>query len=195
MILSFTVNPFNPQELTLGTCKGLYISLHGGVSWKKMKGTLKNAHIIYAAYHPNIKGLLYVITDRGIYTINRSTDSISKTYTFISHKEDAQEYTQNNNCIEFFPSHDDLLLATYAGTIYRSNDRGNTWSLLSHNFGRKNKLINISPALVADIIFIALKDHIVTYNLKTKSIKTISEGLYAAYIYDLVLHNNKESIL
>ncbi|RKX96105.1 MAG: hypothetical protein DRP84_02110 [Spirochaetes bacterium] len=195
ILFSLAINPFNPHELALGTHKGLLTSIDKGKNWKKITGELKNASVIYAGYHPNIKNLLFVITQRGIYKIDVSKDVIYKAYSFnIKEEEEASIYNKNTS-IGFFLSNDEVIMISHSGRLYISNDLGRTWHDILANFSSKNKIFKITPSLDAYIAFISLSDDIITYNIKTKTSKSLSDGLYSSHIYDFVLYDDKEIIL
>ena len=83
-------------------------------------------------------------------------------------------------------------MISHSGRLYISNDLGRTWHDIFANFSSKNKIFKITPSSDADIAFISLSDDIISYNIKTKTSKSLSDGLYSSHIYDFALHEDKE---
>ncbi|MDA9312508.1 GEVED domain-containing protein [Vicingaceae bacterium] len=165
---TMTVSPTNSDSVLInvrnasnGNSHGVYQSTDGGLNWS-VTGLSpasynqlvlgNNVQVDDIAYHPRIKNLVFVGTNRGIF---KSTDNLA-TWTAAQFNFDFIE-------IAFHPTNDSIVyLYSDVGTnvadrIFISTDLGNTWSLsnviLGNNGNRRVELAT-SPQC-ADCIWFA----------------------------------------
>jgi len=125
-LTSCTINPFNPDEIIIGTSHGLYFSTDNGNTWKKPYG-IPREHVIACAFHPNIQQLFFIATNHGIYLSHTFPFHFYKTYVLLS--SDEQTNPSFKNAFYFDPTRDEHINVLYNGTVYESTNTGETWAL------------------------------------------------------------------
>jgi len=150
-----------PSAIYLGTKGGLFVSKDKGRSWSKEAGKLGNSEILAIAYNPKEPNSIYVACVDGVFKTKDGAQSWER--IFLAHpvengddkdeaNEDRDEEERNSN-IRYISIDSNnlnyLYLATSRG-VYKSQDRGKTWELLS-DYGlldREVKFLLISPKSV-----------------------------------------------
>ncbi len=144
-----------------GTSFGIYRSVDGGVNFTKTPfnptnlgfgGLGNNFQINIIKYHPKIKNLVFVGTDRGIF---KSTDNLV-TWTRLNTSWNVRD-------IEFHPTKDSIIYiyenyywGTNKNNIFKSTNLGVSYSALSAISGNSDASINISlSAVCANCIFLS----------------------------------------
>lgn len=151
----------NVQNASNGNSHGVFKSTDGGLTWSttglnpttyNQLGLGNNVQIDEVAYHPRIKDLVFVATNRGIF---KSSDNLA-TWSAAQFNFDFIE-------IAFHPTNDSIIYlyadggANVADRIFISNDLGITWSLsntISGNGGNRRVELATSPQC-ADCIWFA----------------------------------------
>jgi len=142
----------NVRNASNGNSHGVYKSIDGGLTWVisglspasySQLGLGNNVQIDEIAYHPRIKDLVFVGTNRGIF---KSTDNLAS-WT-------ASQFNFDFIEIAFHPTNDSIIyLYSDAGSnvsdkIFISTDLGNTWglsNLIQGNSGNRSVELVTSP--------------------------------------------------
>lgn len=150
-----------PSTVYLGTKGGLLVSKDKGRSWSKETGKLGNSQILAIAYNLKEPNSIYIACVDGVFMTMDSGQSWER--IFIAHPvedgkdieeaiEDQEEGERYSN-IRYIATDPNnlnyLYLATSSG-IYRSQERGKTWGLMS-DYGlpdREVKFLLVSPESV-----------------------------------------------
>lgn len=195
--ISLAINPYNPKELALGTPQGLLLTSDEGKRWTTTTGQLKNKSIRAVSYHINIKNLLFVLGNDGIYTIDRKKNVTQKTFSFVAQNNDEESfpYNRSSDTFLFFSSCDERIVASSHNKMYISSDTGATWGKISTRTLLRKDTSGLTSALDSETIFIAENNGVHSLDLSTLQSHTFSEGLYASHIYDIALHENDKTIL
>lgn len=156
---TLTVSPTSPDTVLInvrnarnGYSHGIYRSSDGGLTWSQSNfnptnigfgGLGDNFQIYEIAYHPRVKDLVFIGTNKGIY---KSTDDLA-TWTIQQTNFDFTE-------IAFHPSDDSLVYlyntsgSTTSNRVFRSTDQGLTYGLSSNingNNGNERVELVTSP--------------------------------------------------
>ena len=196
---AFAIDPFNPAHLALGTSNGLLLSTDEGQTWTKSNKAIKNAHIYAIAFHPNIKDLSFISSEKGVYKCNREK-TFEQTLSFRHMSEeditaDTLSHSDPTSQITFHFSEDHKIVITKKKQIYISDDYGVTWKDLFFNFSNAKYITNIHASIDDETLYITYPNEIITYNYNTKNELRISDGVWASTIYDSGIYQHKESIL
>ena len=165
---TMTVSPTNSDSVLInvrnasnGNSHGVFTSTDGGLTWSatginpltyNQLGLGNNVQIDEVAYHPKIKNLVFVATNRGIF---KSTDNLA-TWT-------ASQFNFDFIEIAFHPTNDSIVYlyadvgSNVADRIFISTDLGNTWALsniIPGNNGNRRVELATSPQC-ADCIWFA----------------------------------------
>lgn len=118
-VLALAVVPTSPESLYAGTLdKGLLKSADGGKTWKPVSG-LSTKMALGLAQDPRDPRVLFAGTESGLYTSN--IDGTTWTRVGLPDKDIA--------AIAISPANPSRILVVDAqGSVYRSDDRGATWS-------------------------------------------------------------------
>jgi photosystem II stability/assembly factor-like uncharacterized protein len=150
-----------PSAIYVGTKAGLFVSQDKGRSWHKERGQLGKSCIMAIAYSLKEPNSIYVASVDGAFMSKDSGQSWGR--IFIAHPvedgndteeategQDEQARCSNIRHIAIDPNNlGYLYLATSIG-IYKSQDRGRTWGLVS-DYGlldRETKFLLVSPESV-----------------------------------------------
>ncbi len=144
-----------------GTSFGIYQSTNGGVTFTRTAfnptnlgfgGLGSNFQINVIKYHPKIKNLVFVGTDRGIF---RSTDNLA-TWTRLNNSWNVKE-------IEFHPTKDSIIYlyenyywGSNKNNIFKSTNLGVSYTALGNITGNTDARINIAlSAICPNCIFLS----------------------------------------
>lgn len=133
----------SPSAIFLGTKAGLFISRDNGRSWSKTAGRLGASQIICLVYHSKDPNYLYAACVDGAYKsvdsgktwervfVTLPTEKASEEEQDENGEDNPEEQTSQVKYITIDPNNQNLLyLATLHG-VYKSQDKANTWKLLS----------------------------------------------------------------
>ena len=184
------------KVIYLGTDAGLFISTDLGKTWQKIGGKLKNLPIIAIEYDKNDK-IIYVAASDGLYM-----NKINQSYLFekifsVSNYAEENESSQSNgsdpslirvvkNIANDYNNPGIIYLATDFG-IYKGEDRGQNWSLLS-NSGLSSKKINFLASSYSGNLYAVAKNEIFIF--KSGFWKKISSRLPVKRIHFITINNN-----
>ncbi len=128
-ISKVVVDPGDPNTIFVGSTYGVVVSRDGGNTWDV---TLSTSYCNDIEINPSNPSVIYAsIYASGVY---KSTDG-GNTWTHLSGGLPSSGYTRVELAIS--PSNPDIIYASFASAsydllgLYRSNDGGNTWNLLS----------------------------------------------------------------
>jgi len=166
-VFTMDVSPTNPDSILInvnnagnGVTHGIYRSVDGGNTWALTPfnptelgwGGLGSNHKIYKiAYHPTIPHMIFIGTTKGLY---RSDDNLT-TWIQLLNSSDIFD-------IEFHPTdpdiiycYDDYYWSSYQNIIFRSTDRGLSFSQSNTISGNNDSRghIAVSPVMPDNVYF------------------------------------------
>lgn len=146
-ILSISIDPSNPDVVYAGlNVAGVYKSIDGGLNW--FYSGLDNFSVRSVELDPYDPAVAFAATDNGIY---RSVDGGVNWLAVISAvitSTDIREVSFNPPDFDLdpLPSQTDIIYAAAIGGLYKSTDRGITWSRLAEDItGQNFSAIAIDP--------------------------------------------------
>ncbi len=136
-ITGIIIDPKYPDTLFAASDSGgVYRSYNGGVIWTKVgkpASGLSDTNVASIVMNPQSTQILYVNADSGVYkTLDRGA-------TWFSVNNGLQQDSVNVNYIAIDPVNPNILyVGTSNGKIYRTENSGNSWSLVSQLSGSPN---------------------------------------------------------
>jgi len=168
-----TALAISPSAIYLGTRGGLFVSKDKGRSWCKETGKLGNSEILAIAYNPNELNYIYVVCADGVF----KTSDAGKNWEriFVAHPvengdngdeviEDQDEPGRFSDIkyVTIDPNNLNCLYVATSKGVYRSQDKGKSWEMLS-DYGLLNKEIKFLLISLKSTIYAVTKSGIFEY--------------------------------
>lgn len=131
---------------------GLFKSTDGGVSWASLPATVGSDFYQCARLMVSTNSFVFVATTRGLF---RSTDA-GATFTKVLSASSPGAFSNIAHDIEEAANGD--LYASLDGTLHKSSDNGNTWSVLNFGFNTDRIEIACAPS-DAQTLYILTEDN------------------------------------
>lgn len=130
-----------PSAIYLGTKAGLFVSKDKGSSWQRQSSQIGRSQILAIAYSLREPDYIYVACPKGIFKTKNAGETWERIFVAISFENNNEQDQDRDQDEENMVSNiryisidlnnlDHLYLATSPG-IYKSQDRGLSWELLS----------------------------------------------------------------
>jgi phage pi2 protein 07 len=192
-LTALSVNPFDPTEAYVGTAQGLYSFKRSHRTFTELGRYLKNEYIRTLAFHPNIKDLLFIATERGFYRFDLTAQQPRVSHVFLrsSITLEGEPPAEAHDQIIFFPDDDNTVFVLLDGRLYASSDRGLT---LKETY-RNNEIRHIAPLSSAPHAVTTDTRSLSFTNLETAAKDVYDDGLYSAKIHDIALHDFQHTIV
>lgn len=138
-----------PYGVYLGTKTGVFVSKDKGRSWHREIGKVGNTHILAISYNLREPNYIYIACVGGVFKTQdagKSWERIFITHT-VENGEDKDEVNEDQDEEERFsdiryiscdPNNSNYLYLAVSKGIYKSQDKGKTWDLLSE-YGLLNR--------------------------------------------------------
>lgn len=186
-----------PSTIYLGTKAGLFVSTDKGRSWYKETAKLGNSHILAIAHSLKEPNYLYVACMDGVFKSKDSGRSwerifIASSTENDSNKEEAsddqdvQMRISNVRYITVDPNNANYLYLATSSGIYKSQDKGGNWKLLS-SFGLLNRDVRFLLVSSGSYLYAVTKSGVFEY--MDNRWQELSLGLIAADIRFLAQDN------
>ncbi len=122
-VTKILVHPSNTQLIFMGTKDfGLFISENGADSWTQV---VPNQYIVDIAVDPTVKCLFFLETKKRIL----KTDTCGKKWEIVFNETRGK--VSLTSMVLDYKSPDILYVATTSGDIYKTGDKGATWTILT----------------------------------------------------------------
>ena len=133
-----------PDAIFLGTRGGLFISRDNARNWNKQDGIIGSVPILSIDFDTRENNYIYLVSINGVLRSSDSGKSWEKVFLMHAVENDSQEAedTENQDAPERYsdmrflkidPQHADYLYLATAKGVYKSIDRGKSWSKLSES--------------------------------------------------------------
>ncbi len=124
-VLSIAISPSSPDQLLVGTDRGLFISQDGGLTWLLLSSQFVQARISAVAYDPSNPQVIYV---GSFFGMMKSVDG-GKSWTSIQNGVSVSDSVQY---ISVDPRNTNVIYAGAApgAKIYKSIDGGVDWTMI-----------------------------------------------------------------
>lgn len=134
-VTKMIVHPSNAQLIFMGTKDyGLFVSENGADSWAQL---LPNQYIVDIAVDPAVKCTFLIATLKRIL----KTDSCGKQWEIVFNE--TRSKVSLTSMVLDYKSPDILYAATTSGDIYKTSDKGATWTILTQFQNQKIVYISI----------------------------------------------------
>jgi len=143
---SVCINPLNPDIIYLGTGDanynnanglGIWKSLDGGQTWSQQSSGLGNRLVSRIWINPNDTAMLIIAAGDGIYKTINSAQSWVKRSSVAGSYRDLKQKANSQSTVFFAATNTEL---------YRSFDRGDSWTALSHPGTPSGLKVGVSEA-------------------------------------------------
>ncbi len=186
-----------PSGIYLGTKQGLFISKDNGSSWHKETSKLGNSRILAIAYHLKEPSDIYVACIDGVF--KTQDDGKSWERIFVAHPvengddkdeadedQDEEERFSDIRYVSIDPDNLNYLYIAAKKGIYKSQERGKTWYLLT-GCGLLNRDIKFLLVSLKSTIYAVTKSGVFEY--RNEGWYELSLGLAAENIRFLAQDN------
>jgi len=186
-----------PSSLYLGTKAGLFVSQDKGRSWHKESGILGNSQILNISYNLSEPDYIYIASLDGVF----KTSDAGKNWEriFVAHPvengdngdeiSEDQDETERFSEIRYISIDQSDLNVLYIATgkgIYRSQDKGKSWDLLT-DYGLLSREIKFLLISLKSTIYAVTKSGVFEY--RNERWNELSLGLMAEDIRFLAQDN------
>lgn len=176
-VTKILIHPANAQLIFMGTKDyGLFISENGADSWAQV---VPNQYIVDIAVDPAIKCTFFLATRKRVL----KTDNCGKKWEIVFNE--TRSRVMLTGMVIDYKSPGILYVATIAGDVYKTTDKGNTWTVLSQ-FQDKNIMYISIDRYNQNILYVVTVDGILYQSLNRgvvwtdigKSLRSLNPGSF-----------------
>ena len=186
-----------PSSLYLGTKAGLFVSQDGGRSWHKESGILGNSQVLNISYNLNEPDYIYIASLDGVFKTSDAGKNWERIFVAhpvengdngdeISEDQDEPARFSGIKYVTIDPNNLNCLYVATSKGIYRSQNKGKSWDLLT-DYGLLSKEIKFLLISLKSTIYAVTKSGIFEY--ANERWHELSLGLTAEDISSLAKDN------